>query len=126
MPVRVKDGNLFMRRAMDSYNALCSLYGECNAQLLMKVRGACNPIVAQLAIAMGRSLAAVRAAREYRRLTSLPGGYMRLMTACRNDGAVKRLIATIGQGHRYSPWEIDTAVAVLLAALDAQIGSKTV
>lgn len=106
-------------RARDAYGVLCDLYGAHNAQVLMRVRGATQPSVARLARAMGKSLAAISAARNYRFLTSLRGGYLKLMTACNNDGAVRRLLDGAGAGHRLAAWEIDAAVNVLLAVLDA-------
>lgn len=105
-------------RAQDAYGRLCSLYGEHNAQALMRVHGACEPRVALLARALGRSLAAVNAVREYRFLTSLRGGYLKLMTAARNDGSVKRVVDEAGRGTKFSAWEIDTAVAVVAAVLE--------
>lgn len=105
-------------RAQDAFARLCSLYGEHNAQALMRVHGACEPRVALLARALGRSLAAVNAVREYRYLTSLRGGYRKLMTAARNDGNVKRVVEQAGRGTKFSPWEIDTAVAVVAAVLE--------
>lgn len=113
--------NRLQNRAQDAYNELCSLYGDHNAQFLMKVRGACCPVVARLAREFGRSRAAVKAVQEYRSLTSLRGGYLKLMTACHNDGQVRRLVENVGRGGRkLSPWEIDTAVAVVLAVIDAK------
>lgn len=106
------------QRARDAYDALCSLYGEHNAQALMRVRGATQSSVARLARAMGRSIAAINAARNYRFLTSLRGGYLKLMTACNNDGAVRRLLDGAGAGHRLAAWEIDAAVNVVLAVVD--------
>lgn len=111
-----------IERAQDAFATLCALYGAHNAQAIMRVRGSCSPRVAKLALAMGRSRAAVNAAREYRRLLSLRGGYLKLMTAAKNDGSVKRVIdsaAAEEAGKRFSAWEIDTAVAVLLAVVDS-------
>ena len=105
-------------RARDTYAVLCCLYGEHNAQALMHVRGATQSSVARLARAMGRSSAAISAARNYRFLTSLRGGYMRLMTACNNDGAVKRLVDAAGAGRRFAAWEIDAAINVVIAVVD--------
>ena len=105
--------------ARDAFATLSSLYnGDANAQILMRVRGACAPRVARLARAMGRSEAAVKAAAEYRRLASLGRGYLRLMTAAKGDGTVRRLIAEAAAGKNFSAWEIDTAVTVLLAIYD--------
>ena len=106
--------------ARDAFATLCGLYGDHNAQALMGVRGACVPRVARLARAFGKCEAAVKAAVEYRRLASLGRGYLRLMTAAKGDGTVKRLIAEAGEGRNFSAWEIDTAVNVLLAVYDAQ------
>ena len=100
------------KAAQDAYATLCSLYGDHNAQTLMRIRGACQPRIAVLARRLGRSRAAVKACVEYRTLVSLRPGYMRLMTAAHGDGSVKRLIATLG---RFTPWEIDTAVAIVAA-----------
>lgn len=112
--------NRLQNRAQDSYDVLCSLYGDHNAQFLMKVRGACCPVVARLAREFGRSRAAIKAVQEYRSLTSLRGGYLKLMTACHNDGQVRRLVESVGDRRKLSPWEIDTAVAVVLAVIDAK------
>lgn len=109
-----------LQRSQDAYNTLCKLYGERNAQILMHIRGACNPWVGRLARRMGTSKEAVKAAGEYRNLHSLRGGWLKLMTACRNDGKVKRLIDDAGCGRKFTPWEIDTAVAVVLAVIDAK------
>ena len=106
-------------RARDSYKTLCSLYGEHNAQSLMRVRGAAHPFVARLARAMGKSAAARNAVRNYRFLTSLRGGYLRLMTACHGDGAVRKLVDSSGAGHRFSAWEIDAAVRVVQVVMDS-------
>ena len=112
--------NIF--RSQDAYATLCSLYGEHNAQSLMRTRGACNPVVAKLAMAMGRSRPAIMAALAYRMLPALSGGYAKLMTAARGDGNVKRLLRTVGGGHRYTSWEIDTAIQVLLVVVDRYNG----
>ena len=109
-------------RARDAYATLCSLYGEHNAQSLMRTRGACNPVVAKLAMAMGRSRPAIMAALAYRMLPALSGGYSKLMTAARGDGNVKRLLRTVGGGRRYTSWEIDTAIQVLLVVVDRYNG----
>ena len=108
-------------RAQDAFATLCDLYGAHNAQTIMRIRGSCSPRVAKLALAMGRSRAAVNAAREYRRLLSLRGGYLKLMTAARNDGSVRRVVDSAAAevaGKKFSAWEVDTAVAVLLAVVD--------
>ena len=110
--------NVF-QRAQDAYATLCNLYGEGAAPLIMKIRGACDPNVARLARAIGKSLAAVRAALDYRILSGLPGGYRKLMTASRHDGSVKRLVDQAGAGRNFRPWEVDTAVQVVLAVVDA-------
>lgn len=110
-------------RSQDAYATLCRLYGERHAQALMKVRGACCPNVARLALAMGKSRAAVNAAHDYRILGSLRGGYRKLMTACRNDGSVKRIVDSAGNGCRFQPWEVDTAVSVVLAIVDTNEGA---
>lgn len=105
-------------RARDTYGVLCDLYGAHNAQALMHVRGATQSSVARLARAMGKSLAAISAARNYRFLTSLRGGYLKLMTACNNDGAVRSVLESVSSGRRFAAWEIDAAVNVLLAVVD--------
>lgn len=107
-------------RAQDAYCTLCSLYGEHNAQSLMKVRGACNPWVWRLARKIGTSKEAIKAAEEYRKLHYLRGGWMKLMTACNHDGKVKRIINAAGYGRKFTAWEVDTAVSVVLAVIDAK------
>ena len=114
--------NDVFQRAQDSFDTLCRLYGRGSAQLLMKIRGACDPRVATLARAIGKSRAAVRAALDYRILTCIPSGYRKLMTASRYDGSVKRLVDQAGAGRNFKPWEIDTAVQIVLAVVDARGG----
>jgi hypothetical protein len=62
----------------------------------------------------------VNTARVYRQLSSLRGGYLKLMTAAKGDGSIKRIVdeAARASGRRFSAWEVDTAVAVLLAVFD--------
>lgn len=114
----MKINRKMMQRAEDAWSVLCSLYGERYAPALMKVRGACNPRVATLAKALGKSRAAAKAALVYRELSSLNGGYIKLMMACHNDGSIQKIISQAGG--KFSAWEIDTAQRVLCAAIDAR------
>ena len=120
--LRLQKGKMSVNeRAQDAFATLCSLYGAHNAQAIMRIRGSCTPRVARLALVLGRSRAAVNTARVYRQLSSLRGGYLKLMTAAKNDGSVKRIVDSAAEsvaGKRFSAWEIDTAVAVLLAVID--------
>ena len=104
-----------VQRAQDAYCTLCGLYGDADAQALMRIRGACCPRVARLAKAMLGTPAAVNAALEYQHLISLGIGYSRLTRAARGNRAVKSLLDAAGGGRRFSPWEIDVAVAVVIA-----------
>lgn len=111
--------NDVFQRAQDSFDTLCRLYGSGSAPLLMKIRGACDPHVATLARAIGKSRAAVKASLEYRILSGLRGGYRKFMTAGKFDGSVKRVVDSAAAGRRWKPWEIDVAVQVVLAVVDA-------
>ena len=111
--------NDVFRRAQDAYATLCTLYGEGAAPLIMKIRGACDPNVARLARAIGKSRAAVKAALDYRILSGLQGGYRKFMAAGKFDGCVKRVVDSAAAGRRWKPWEIDVAVQVVLAVVDA-------
>lgn len=113
--------NVF-QRAQDSFYTLCKLYGAGSAPLLMKIRGACDPNVARLARAIGRSRAAVKASIDYRILSGLNGGYRKFLAAGKFDGSVKRVIDSAAAGRRWKPWEIDTAVDCVLAVVDARGG----
>ena len=103
-----------IKRAQDAFDTLARLYGEANAQLLMRTRGACCPRVARLAMALLKSQVAIKAARDYMALVSLHAGYYRLMAACRDNRQVKALISVASHGQRFSPWEIDKALAIVL------------
>lgn len=113
--------NVF-QRSQDAYYTLCRLYGDGAAPLLMKIRGACDPNVARLARSIGKSRAAVRAALDYRILSGLQGGYRKFMTAGKFDGVVKRVVDSAAAGRKWKPWEIDVAVQVVLAVVDARGG----
>ena len=102
--------------AQDAYAEMFRLYGDrSTAQTLMRVRGAADAWVARLAVAMMSWPQAVEAARVYDRLGSLPWGFGRLMAAVGTDGRVKAVIKRAMGSRRFSAWEIDTAVKVVLA-----------
>lgn len=103
--------------ARDSFDTLCRLYGdEQSAQALMRVRGATSPKVARLAKSFLVSKAAVRAAREYGKLSSLSIGYGRLMTASNSSCEVRRAVAQVATFYRcrLTPQEIDLAIQVVV------------
>ena len=103
--------------ARDSFDTLCRLYGdEQSAQALMRVRGSTSPKVARLAKSFLSSKAAVRAAREYGKLSSLSIGYGRLMAACNGSCEVRRAVANVCAFYRcgrMTPTEIDLAIQVV-------------
>lgn len=102
-------------RARDAFDVMCRLYGDAHvAQALMRMRGACDAHVARLALAMRASPSAVKAAMGYGRLESLPWGYGRLMAAAGTDGRVAAVLRASGGMRRFTPWEIHTAVKVVL------------
>ena len=116
--------NCAQDRARDSYDTLCVLYGSGNAQGLMKVRGACNPHVARLARAMLGSDSAIDAARVYGRLPGLGWGFGKLMAASGNDGSVRRVVVGASRGRKFTAWEIDRAVNVVLRMIDISNGRQ--
>lgn len=102
-------------RAQDVFDVMCRLYGDAHvAQALMGVHGACDEHVARLVCAMRRCASAVRAAREYQRLSSLPEGFGRLMAAAGSDGRVACVVRACGGHRRFSRWEIGTAVSIVI------------
>ncbi|MBQ3342415.1 MAG: hypothetical protein IJG84_11005 [Kiritimatiellae bacterium] len=111
-----------VERARDSYDTLCCLYGDSNAQGLMKVRGACNTHVARLALAMIKSPKAVDAARVYGRLFGLRWGFGKLMAASGEDGSVRRVVIGASRGRKFTAWEVDRAVEVVLKLIDISNG----
>ena len=113
-----------IQRAQDAFDTLARLYGEANAQLLMRTRGACCPRVARLAMALLKSQAAIKAAHDYMALASLHAGYYRLMAACRDNRQIRALMSVASHGQRFSSWEIDRAMSIIIMLTERKEASS--
>lgn len=107
-------------RAQDSYETLLGLYKESwMAQALNGgFRGTTQPCVARLVRYLWDLPEGKRAATEYARLASLRPGYSRLMEASRRSRRVVYAVALAGQGRKFLPDQIDTAVRAVLKLID--------
>lgn len=110
-------------RASETFAALSGLYRSpmiAQAILNGRLEGASNPKVVRLVTYLLSEKGARAWAREYRNLWSLNGGFRKLMTACRWNRRVQSLVALAGYGRRMTAQEIDTAVSIVCAYIDAQ------
>ena len=112
-------------RAAETFDTLCSLYRSvmaAQAILNGRISGATNPRIVRLVTYILAEPNHAAYAKAYASMWSLGGGYRKLMTACRGNRRMQKLVALAGGGRHLTAKEIDTAVAIVCRIIDAENG----